>query len=329
MEKRIISSSQAYITHAQACLLGQIAGDSLGSLVEFQSAAQIKAKYPQGVSLLENGGTWNTLAGQPTDDSEMALALAHELIQNREYQPDRARKAYIDWYHSGPFDCGSTIARGLTDTPDPESQANGALMRISPLGIYCAGLNPDTPLSDHEIRQFSHWAMQDARLTHPHIICQQINALYVLAIATAIRLKPTPAALYTMILDWAAHLEVQPAIFECLKKAQTQPPVDYLTLQGWVLIAFHNTIWQLLNAQSLEQAVSDTVMAGGDTDTNAAICGALMGAVYDLDNIPEQWRNAILNCRPAKGTPGVYQPRPELYWPVDALKIAENLISKE
>src|ERR1019366_8629903 len=64
------------LARAQGCLLGQFAGDALGSLVEFQSPAQIRARYPDGPRLLEDGGSWNTIAGQPTDDSELALALA-------------------------------------------------------------------------------------------------------------------------------------------------------------------------------------------------------------------------------------------------------------
>lgn len=44
-----------------------------------------------------------------------------------------------------------------------------------------------------------------------------------------------------------------------------------------MLTAFHNALWQLLHATNLEEAVVDnTVMRGGDTDTNAAICGALL-----------------------------------------------------
>lgn len=34
---------------AEGCLLGQLAGDSLGSLVEFQSPEQICRKYPDGI----------------------------------------------------------------------------------------------------------------------------------------------------------------------------------------------------------------------------------------------------------------------------------------
>ena len=62
-------------SRAQGCFLGQLAGDALGSLVEFQTPEQIRQAYPNGVQELVDGGTWNTIAGQPTDDSEMALLL--------------------------------------------------------------------------------------------------------------------------------------------------------------------------------------------------------------------------------------------------------------
>ena len=57
---------------ARGCMLGQLAGDSLGSLVEFRSPESIRAEYPGGVRLLVDGGTFNTLAGQPTDGEEEA-----------------------------------------------------------------------------------------------------------------------------------------------------------------------------------------------------------------------------------------------------------------
>jgi len=67
------------VDRAQGCLLGQLAGDSLGGLVEFRSPEEIRRNYPDGVRELADGGTWNTIAGQPTDDSEMALSLARML----------------------------------------------------------------------------------------------------------------------------------------------------------------------------------------------------------------------------------------------------------
>jgi hypothetical protein len=57
---------------AQGCLLGQLAGDALGSLVEFRAPQDIRREYPNGIRELADGGTWNTIAGQPTDDSELS-----------------------------------------------------------------------------------------------------------------------------------------------------------------------------------------------------------------------------------------------------------------
>ncbi|MCR4392683.1 MAG: ADP-ribosylglycohydrolase family protein [Candidatus Acetothermia bacterium] len=72
---------------AQGYLLGQLAGDALGSLVEFQHAQETRERYPQGVRDLAAGGVWGTIAGQPTDDSEMALALAQTLVRQGSFDP--------------------------------------------------------------------------------------------------------------------------------------------------------------------------------------------------------------------------------------------------
>ena len=75
------------LSRAQGCLLGQLAGDSLGSLVEFRSQIDIRREYPKGVRQLADGGTWNTIAGQPTDDSEMAPSPARMPADQGRYGP--------------------------------------------------------------------------------------------------------------------------------------------------------------------------------------------------------------------------------------------------
>ena len=305
------------LSRAQGCLLGQLAGDALGSLVEFKSAEQIRRQYPNGVRKLADGGTWNTIAGQPTDDSEMALALARMLVEQGKYDPGQARKAYLDWLDSGPFDCGMTVSRGLRGRPDPDSQANGAMMRISPLGIFGA---------NHDLQQVAKWAKQDAVLTHPHPVCRQANALFAMAIAHVIRTGSGARDLFEQIKLWADEMEADDLLMEAVTAAAEAPPEDYVHHQGWVLIALGNALCQLLHASNLEEAVVDTVMRGGDTDTNAAICGALLGAVYGREAVPEQWTKCLLNCRPAAGQAHVRHPRPECFWPVDVLEVAARLI---
>jgi hypothetical protein len=92
-----------------------------------------------------------------------------------------------------------------------------------------------------------------------------------------------------------------------------------------VLVALQNAYFHLLHAESLAAGLSDTVMRGGDTDTNAAIAGALLGAVHGRDAIPSTWRRALLSCRPLSGTPTAH-PRPMEFWPIDALELAERLL---
>ena len=305
------------LSRAQGSLLGQLAGDSLGSLVEFRAPDDIQREYPKGVRELADGGTWNTIAGQPTDDSEMALLLARMLADQGRYDPEEARKVYMFWLDSGPFDCGMTVAGGLRGRPNPDSQANGAMMRISPLGIFGANHDPEL---------VAEWARQDAAITHPHPVCQQANALFTMAIAHAIRQGCDGRNLYEQIVTWAEDMKVDRSLLEAVRGASESPPADYVRQQGWVLTAFRNALWQLLHATNLEEAVVDTVMRGGDTDTNAAICGAILGAVHGRDAVPGQWVESLLNCRPAAGQPNVRHPRHKCFWPVDALELAERLL---
>src|SRR5258706_4253527 len=103
------------------------------------SAAEIAAEYPRGVRELADGGRYHTLAGQPTDDSEMALTLARSLIKNKTFVKEEVLSAYRDWLQSRPVDVGATTERGLLRMHTTESQSNRSLMRVSPIGICAAG----------------------------------------------------------------------------------------------------------------------------------------------------------------------------------------------
>lgn len=308
----------AIVSRAQGCLLGQLVGDSLGSMVEFQTPEEIRRNYPDRIRELTDGGRWDTIAGQPTDDSEMALMLARMLAEQGRYNADEARKAYRFWLDSRPFDCGNTVYVGLRGQPNSDSQANGAMMRISPLGIFGA---------NYDLQQVAVWAQLDAALTHPHRVCLQANALFAMAIARAISSGIGSQELFRQIETWAGEMKVENALLQSIIGASAAPPSDYIHQQGWVLTAFGNALWQLLHASNLEDGVIDSVMRGGDTDTNAAIAGALLGAVHGREAIPAQWVETVLSCRPQAGQPHVRHPRPKCFWPVDALELAGRLIS--
>jgi ADP-ribosylglycohydrolase len=101
-------------------------------------------------------------------------------------------------------------------------------------------------------------------------------------------------------------------------------PVDFFTHPGWVVLALQNAFFCLMN-MDFEEALVSTVGQGGDTDTNAAIAGALLGAAHGRDAVPQRWVFAVLSCRPLAES-GALRPRPTEYWPDDILELSEALL---
>jgi len=101
-------------------------------------------------------------------------------------------------------------------------------------------------------------------------------------------------------------------------------PTEFEKNQGWVLIALQNAFFHLV-ASGFEDALVKTVARGGDTDTNAAIAGALCGAARGREAIPMRWIRPVLACRPLPEA-GAPRPRPMPCWPDDVLDLAEALL---
>ncbi|HET7671668.1 MAG TPA: inositol monophosphatase family protein [Burkholderiales bacterium] len=302
-------SDDARLARAQGALLGQVIGDSLGSRVEMKPAAEIAERFPGGVRELGDGGVYHTMAGQPTDDSEMALALARSILRERKYDAERVLDGYRAWLTSRPVDVGVTTERGLLGLNTTESESNGSLMRVSPIGIWAAG---DPALAARTARD-------DSALTHTGAACLEACAAYCAAIAAGIG----GADREGMIEAALAHAK-GPAHEAVKRAAKGIAPPDYFTHMGWVLVALQNAFWCLKHLE-FEEALVETVGRGGDTDTNAAIAGALLGALHGRSAIPRRWILPVLACRPLPEA-GALRPRPVEYWPDDVLELAEALL---
>jgi ADP-ribosylglycohydrolase len=146
--------------------------------------------------------------------------------------------------------------------------------------------------------------------------------VFAVAVAHAVRTGETPRQVWQAALDWGTSRKVAPSILEALQGAEQSPPREYFRQMGWVLIALRNAFYQLLSAPSAEAGLVDTVRRGGDTDTNGAIAGALLGAVHGGRSLPLRWTRSVHSCRPLANA----KPRPREYWPVDAAVLAEALV---
>ncbi len=292
---------------ACGCLAGQFCGDAFGAQYEFMTRDQInRSMQVNGSGAMGASSVWGTLPGQVTDDSEMALALARSIISSGGYDKETAKRFYINWMISSPFDMGGTCAAGLSGEPNQDSQANGAMMRIAPLAVY---LSKPGCAENEDWNRCDAAAASDALITHPNEICVQANILFVRSLVRLITSETGLVMLYENIREWAAEIGAHPSLVAVIESAANNPPSDYIKKQGWVLIAFQNALYQLLHAGSPAEGIIDTVKRGGDTDTNAAIAGAMLGARFGYRSFPGEWLDTVNLCRP-----GGKRPRPIMYW---------------
>jgi ADP-ribosylglycohydrolase len=187
---------------------------------------------------------------------------------------------------------------------------NGSLMRTAPIGVYFA--------KDRNARIRA--SIDDCVLTHYDPRCQLACVAFNAALASAIASvkAPTPEAMVAAAqgdLTVAAALLGKEALDEVrdtqaalafLRKdlelaASPDPelygPELFLHRQvGFVRVAFRLAFWELCHAPDLETALVDVVNRGGDTDTNAALTGALFGALQGEGAVPEEWRLNVLEA---------------------------------
>ena len=147
------------IDRARGCLLGQAVGDALGAPVEDLSRDRILRYYGPVRDFLDGvqsrAGHLGRAhpAGLYTDDTQQALVLADVLLDNRGFDPEAARRKYLELARpvaglprgahrslSGNF--RAALERMGADYPTLQtglpSAGNGAAMRVAPLGLYYA-----------------------------------------------------------------------------------------------------------------------------------------------------------------------------------------------
>lgn len=286
--------SSPSLAHAQGALLGAFIGDAAGATLEFIGHRPSAAEVANALTLC-GAGVFKLAPGQITDDGELAVALGRALAGERSYPLEAVAESYRAWAASPPFDIGqatSAALRGRKEETESAaacvarhaaahnmaSKANGALMRASPLGIWSARQPFETAVAA---------ARADARLTHPNPSCQWANAAYVAAIRHLLLDVEDGAGAFQdaqMALDGASD-EGADEVRAWLADAERAHLPACHPQAGFVRIAFTHAFHHLLRATSFAGALEQVLGAGGDTDTNACIVGALVGARVGISGI--------------------------------------------
>ena len=303
---------------AGGAVLGALVGDAAGGVLEFMGRKPTQNEACTALLHMPGGGAFRLAPGQFTDDGELTTALLSALrrAQGR-WDADCVAHAYCSWSSSHPFDMGNTTGSALGRSEpasgetlaeavmsrarrfNGDSKANGALMRISPLAV--AGMSwPEAALAEA--------ARADARLTHPNVVCQHANAAYVLALRHLI-VHPgdAPGALDVAVHYIRLHDEAR-EVHGWLQDAVEGRLAPVYPQAGFVRHGFTRAFYYLRSSVAYGDAIVQVLAEGGDTDTNACIVGAMLGALHGIQGIPMQSLTRVIECETRGG-----QERPDAF----------------
>lgn len=279
-------------------MLGAFVGDAAGAVLEFYRQPITEEKALDAMKM-PGGGHLRVGSGQITDDGELTLTLWKSLEESDLFPSylHCITKGYSDWYNSCPFDIGMTCSFAfetyydlfrnkinsldecltLVQNLNGNSEANGALMRATAIASYI-DKHPNL-----DIKNGIQLAKDDAKLSHPNIVCQETNMIYVFSLIHLLKgyspndtLKLTDYFINQFITsnkvkEWYFNESLDITLMDCKKNV------------GHVRWGFVLAYYFLRNSHlSFEEAIKITLMKGGDTDTNAAIVGGMVGCYKDI-----------------------------------------------
>lgn len=291
------------LDRATGALLGLAIGDALGMPTQLMSRADIVADYGPITSFVDAGPRQEIAAGMRagsvTDDTEQALLLARLLVEgDGVIDEDLFGRELLLWERAmeakGSLDLlgpstKRAVERIVAGVPASEAgrfgSTNGAAMRITPVGIAF----PVTRLDD-----FVEHVVSASRLTHNTSIGLSAAAAVGAAVSAGIDGASTEEIIDVAAAaadqasgrgHWVAGAHIGPKLRWAVRHITTVSPervsqeIDEVigtdvpaqesVVSAFAIIAATPDPWE---------AVCLAASVGGDTDTIAAIVGAILGA---------------------------------------------------
>jgi ADP-ribosylglycohydrolase len=296
-------------TALTGCLLGQALGDALGFVVEARPF-EVAHRY---VDDYLRAGRAGDLAhpdfafGQYSDDTQLARELLLSVLDAGAWSPEAFARRL-----SALFERGEDVGAGpgtraaaarlgagthwsLAGTPAPYP-GNGSAMRVGPLGLAFA---------DTRARVTA--AVEQSLVTHLDPRCAAGAVAVAQAVALAARGGPLDATDFLLevaalageqdhsvgsaIRGLAAWSHLSPAEAARWLHAEGLDPAYADEWQGISAFVIPSVVWSLYSflrdPEDYWSAVCTAIGAGGDTDTMAAITGAIAGARLGPSALPE------------------------------------------
>jgi ADP-ribosyl-[dinitrogen reductase] hydrolase len=284
----MVKPATSLLDRARGAILGHAAGNALGVPTEFlDTPGTIARRFPGGVvDVLREDR-----ADSPWDDDvAMAVIVAEELLGPRP-DPRELLRRWVQWMKEDGRGIGVWTATALEyfdryDAPIPDAHGNagnGAVMRTIPVALA----------THRQPRALLNAACGLAALTHPDPRCIWSAAAVTVACAQLLQGRRD------FLPDVIEALRMNDAPAEVLDAVRRVPRERREDLgltgpaAGYTVLCMEVGLWAAWHEPSLESALAWLAGAGGDTDTNAAVAGGLLGARDGEGAIPRRWVEAV------------------------------------
>lgn len=252
-------------------LIGLAVGDALGAAVEFKPPGSFAP-----VTGYRSGGPHGLKAGEWTDDTSMALALADSIATTGWDLNDQAER-YVEWWKTGKysvngrcFDIGITTRSALgsyvakknalaSGDRTERASGKGSIMRLAPVPIRYAHLYPSKTV------ELSRLAGESSLPTHASEQCVSACRYVATVLVALIHGEDRDNALSP---EWQPLRQINdikplhPLIQEIAQGSfrQKQPPA--IQGSGWVVKSLEASLWAFHDAETFEEAVLKAVNLG-------------------------------------------------------------------
>ena len=280
------------------CLVGTAIGDALGA-----------GREGMGMSRSEDIVSLAEKLGQLiyTDDTHMTIGIAESLIERKGFDGEHMAQTFIENYEAEPwrgYGPGPPRIFGMIKSGEAWYSAanglyrggsfgNGSAMRVAPVGL----------LYSRNLEKLREIAYQSSSITHSHELGKEGAALQACAVALALNTSSDEeidrevflSRLQDFIQD-RLYKEKVARIRELLGEQDKAKVVAVLGNGIEAPRSVPTAIYCFLRQpQSYKDAVIYAVSLGGDTDTIAAMAGAISGAYLGIEAIPSEWRAKLEN----------------------------------
>lgn len=316
-----------YLDRYRGAFAGLFIGDTLGAPHEFRNHNRLD-KYT-GIIQFETivqtrfQGSRTIPMGQYTDDTEMTLVLMRSIREQQGYNPKDIIFKYSLWATSGIISIGTNTSdlfkqskaktldkriqtysthyknkfksnpvftanevSNITKLDDGKfTQSNGSMMRCLPLALF----NSYDPI------------LVDCALTNPTLTNIYVNMIYLDMIRLNL-LGFSKQTINQIITNRYSHVTDIIQIYNQSIIDKLEIKRDIKDKKGWCLHAFYLAIKAYYFFESYQDTMDFVIRCGGDTDTNAAIAGALLGSYLGWNRMQQEERT-IYNYHMIMNTP--------------------------